>query len=168
VKGREYRLAELIQDDDLAAAMEGGHYATFYLSPRDYHRVHAPLAADLVGVSWLAGDRFSVAPGVLARRPGVLARNERAVLELSSELGPYYLVMVGALNVGRIRVVGLTPGHDGAVEPPLERDRGAELARFEMGSTIVLISPPGGPRSIKGLELGDPVRLGQAIGSFST
>ncbi|MCH2107102.1 MAG: phosphatidylserine decarboxylase, partial [Planctomycetes bacterium] len=147
--------------------LEGGFAWTIYLSPRDYHRIHSPETARLTETAHLPGARHSVAPKVLARRE-VLSINERVVLRLETERGPLLLVLVGALNVGRIRVKGVQPDHTGALDPPLERARGAELARFEMGSTIVLISPPGGPRSIEGLELGDPVRLGQAIGSSST
>ncbi|MAB79105.1 MAG: phosphatidylserine decarboxylase [Planctomycetes bacterium] len=162
-KGMAYPLAELLGGASDGKALEGGQAFTIYLSPRDYHRVHAPLAADLVRVSWLAGDRFSVAPGVLSRRPRVLARNERAVLELSSELGPYYLVMVGALNVGRIRVVGVAPGTtpDAARTPHFER--GAELARFEMGSTVVLVFPAGLVDPL-GLAQGAPLKLGEPLG----
>jgi len=134
-----------------------------YLSPRDYHRVHAPEDCELERVSWAQGSRYSVAPKVLERRAGVLCGNERAVLRLATLTGPLMLVMVGALNVGRIRVVGVPQGTS---KPPTPKSfgRGAEIARFEMGSTIVLIAPPGGPQPLAGLGIGDPVRMGMPIG----
>jgi len=141
-KGMSYPVATLLGGAADEGGLEGGFAWTIYLSPRDYHRVHTPLEGTLQRVVWLPGDRFSVAPGVLARRPGVLAGNERAVLEMRSELGTYYLVMVGALNVGRIRVVGVPTGESPGEEKP-HFARGAELARFEMGSTVVLVFPPG-------------------------
>jgi len=158
-KGREYTLEELLGPGDDAAALEGAWTATIYLSPRDYHRVHAPLAASLTGVSWMAGDRRSVAPKVLERVPRLLATNERAVLRLTAPGRELRLVMVGALNVGRIRVVGVGPGCTPA--DPLPLARGDELARFEMGSTVVLVVPGCAP--LAGLEPGAKLRLGQAL-----
>ena len=150
-KGRAYSVSELVGDPERAARLEGGWAWTIYLSPRDYHRVHAPEAARLLHVEWIDGARHSVAPKVLARRDRVFVDNERAALHLEGERFAYTLVMVGALNVGRIRVVGVEPGRSPAPRtgtgtsphhaPRFER--GAELARFEMGSTIVLLLPPG-------------------------
>ncbi|HEX6883745.1 MAG TPA: archaetidylserine decarboxylase [Planctomycetota bacterium] len=159
-KGSAYGLDELLGGP--AAELEDAFTATIYLSPRDYHRVHAPLAATLEEVRWLPGERRSVAPDVLARRARVLATNERAVLALASEVGRAWLVMVGALNVGRIRVVGVEPGRGPAQR--LDFARGAELARFEMGSTVVLIVP--GARAVAGLAPGDALRLGQRLATF--
>jgi phosphatidylserine decarboxylase len=156
-KGQDYTAAELLAArGDEAARVEGAWSATIYLSPRDYHRVHAPFAAELVEVRWLPGERRSVAPGVLARVPCVLATNERAVLVLDGPCGRAYLVMVGALNVGRIRVVGLTTGT--TPRAPMAFARGAELARFEMGSTVVLVVP--GATALDGLAPGASLRLG--------
>lgn len=170
-KGRPYAVAELLGDERAAAELEGGHAWTLYLSPSDYHRIHCPLDARLARLAWLPGALHSVAPKVLARRPKVLSINERAVLRLECPLpagapghwGVCYLVAVGALNVGRIRVVGVDV-HAPAPKPELSFDRGAELARFEMGSTVVLLSPAEGfvpdPRLVQGLAL----RMGDVIG----
>lgn len=166
-KGHPYPIRDLLGPVGADIDLEGGCAWTIYLSPRDYHRIHSPETARLTEAAHLSGARHSVAPKVLERRR-VLSINERAALRLETERGPLLLVLVGALNVGRIRVVGLTPEHTGPIQPPLERARGAELARFEMGSTIVLISPPGGPQLLEGLKPGDSVRLGQAIGSYAT
>jgi len=163
-KGRTYKVEELTGGLEKGLELEGGFAWTIYLSPRDYHRIHAPVSATLTAVRWLHGDRFSVAPAVLDRRR-VLDVNERAVLRLESASGPFLLVLVGALNVGRIRVVGVPP-HYGPepVRPGTRCERGAELARFEMGSTIVLIAPRGVAVPVADLSPGDAVRLGTRIG----
>lgn len=162
-KGRDYSVAELLAGAAGAEELEGGAAFTLYLSPRDYHRVHSPVEARLREVRWSEGDRRSVAPRVLERRDRVLAGNERAVIVLDAPAGPVYLVMVGALNVGRIRVVGVEPG---AAQPagPLQLARGAELARFELGSTVVLVLPPGRVAPAAGIAPGDELRLGQPLG----
>jgi len=158
-KGREYDVDELLAG--AGRGIERGVAITIYLSPRDYHRVHAPLAARLVDVRWVPGDRRSVAPRTVARVPRLFATNERAVLCLESDEGPWFLVMVGALNVGRIRVVGVEPG--GAPLPGARFERGAELARFEMGSTVVLVLPSGMVQGVLPIEPGGALRLGQPI-----
>lgn len=160
-KGRAYPVAELLDNEDAARALEGGHAWTIYLSPRDYHRVHAPLTCELAGVRWLPGELFSVNPRVLARREKVLSINERAVLRLATADGPVWLVMVGALNVGRIRVVGVAAGAD--VDAPSRFERGDDLARFELGSTVVLLTPPGRFEPVGTLALGGQLRLGQPL-----
>jgi phosphatidylserine decarboxylase len=163
-KGRSYAVAELLAGAADGLDLEGGTAWTIYLSPRDYHRVHAPLAGTLAEVRWVGGGRSSVKPAVLARRERVLVTNERAVLRLATARGPLFLVMVGALNVGRIRIVGVPQGAAPAAAGR-EFARGDELARFELGSTVVLIAPPGGPRPI-GPAAGAPVRMGEPIGRW--
>lgn len=163
-KGRTYALRDLrggIGDD---VDWSGGHQWTLYLSPRDYHRIHAPAACTLTDVRFVRGHLYSVQPKVLARR-AVLDVNERAVLRLETEHGPLLLILVGALNVGRIRVTGVPRDHDGPLAKPRTVARGEELARFELGSTIVLIAPPGGPTPAD-LGHGHAVRLGGRIGSW--
>jgi phosphatidylserine decarboxylase len=162
-KGQDYALGELLGAGAPGTELEGAFTATIYLSPRDYHRVHAPLAAELEEVRWLPGERRSVAPRVLARVPRVLATNERAVLVLRAAPARLYLVMVGALNVGRIRVLGVEPGRAPARALPFAR--GAELARFEMGSTVVLVVPGASPSP--GLDPGATLRLGQRLAELA-
>jgi phosphatidylserine decarboxylase len=161
-KGQRYPLAELLAGAFDSRALEGAWTFTLYLSPRDYHRVHAPVESRLLAVRWIPGERRSVAPEVLARRERLLATNERAVLRLESAAGAYPLVMIGALNVGRIRVVGVAPGAtpEPGREPVLAR--GAELARFELGSTVVLVTPPG-LVPVPGLAPGAVLRLHQPL-----
>jgi phosphatidylserine decarboxylase len=165
-KGRSYSVAELCAGLESGLALDGGTAWTIYLSPRDYHRIHAPDECRLTTVRWFPGSRYSVAPRVLARRL-VLPINERAVLRLETARCTLLLVLVGALNVGRIRVVGVDRERQGELVPPRRFARGAELARFEMGSTIVLIAPAGAAAARAGLAQGDSVRLGQSIGAYT-
>ncbi|MCY2961617.1 MAG: archaetidylserine decarboxylase [Planctomycetota bacterium] len=165
-KGRSYPVAELCGGLEQGLELEGGSAWTVYLSPRDYHRIHAPIAARLDAARWIDGERFSVAPKVLDRRR-VLDVNERCVLRLESARGTFLLVLVGALNVGRIRVVGVQPSYaPQPVRPGSRFERGAELARFEMGSTIVLIAPRGVASPTASLASGQGVRLGARIGNL--
>lgn len=165
-KGRPYSVADLCGGLERGLDLEGGSAWTVYLSPRDYHRIHAPVAARLEAARWIDGERFSVAPRVLDRRR-VLDVNERCVLRLASAHGTFLLVLVGALNVGRIRVVGVPPSYAAEpVRPGSDFGRGAELARFEMGSTIVLLAPRGTAAPVAGLAPGNPVRLGTRIGTL--
>ncbi len=160
-KGRTYSLAELLGSPDDARDGEGGYAWTIYLSPRDYHRVHVPAACALGAVRRIPGARFSVAPGVLARRL-VLPINERAVFRLESERGLLWMVMVGATNVGRIKIVG-----DAEAASPARRfAKGEEIARFEMGSTVVLVAPRGVAVPAARIAPGASVRLGEPIGAW--
>ena len=163
-KGVEYPASELLGAAAEGVDLTGAQTWTVYLSPRDYHRVHAPLAGTLERVEWLGAARYPVQAWTTRRVLGLFAANERAVLRLANERGPFFLVMVGALNVGRIRVVGVEPG--GPAPTPLRAfARGEELARFELGSTVVLVLPrPQALAPPPALAPGDPVRLGQAIG----
>ncbi|MCP5023349.1 MAG: phosphatidylserine decarboxylase, partial [bacterium] len=97
--------------------LEGGHAWTAYLGPKDYHRIHAPCTGELTHARWIPGCRYSVQPKVLARRQ-VLAINERCPLRIETPAGPLFMVLVGAVIVGRIRVVGLPPDGDRRVDPP--------------------------------------------------
>jgi len=188
-KGRLYRLAELVADADLAARLTGGSYATIYLSPRDYHRVHAPVGAQVTGFDYLPGALWPVNPRLAARRDGLLARNERVVIRMNAgALGHVVLVMVGAGGVGNIRLAPQlgAPGAPGmagreatssaadsaawrAAREPRRVElsgvnvaRGDELGAFRLGSTVVLLFEPHNAE-LAG-EVGDSVRFGQRIG----
>jgi len=176
-KGHDYQLAELVADAALAARLTEGPYATIYLSPRDYHRIHAPVDAQVLGFDYLPGALWPVNPRVAAHREGLLARNERVVIRLNAgALGHVALVMVGAGGVGNIRIAaGLSdPAPADSADWRRAREprrvelagvhvkRGDELGAFRLGSTVVLVFEP---RAVElGGAVGDAVQFGQAIG----
>jgi phosphatidylserine decarboxylase len=151
-KGRDYSVAELLADDTAATRYADARFITVYLSPRDYHRVHMPLAGRLRETVHVPGQLFSVAPGTVEDVPRLFARNERLVCHFDTDHGPLAMVMVGAMLVSGVETVW-----SGVVIPPYARavtrvgheqadirlERGAEMARFNMGSTVVVLLPPG-------------------------
>lgn len=176
-KGRTYSLAELVVDGELAAELDGGSYATIYLAPRDYHRVHAPIAGRLVRYDYVPGALWPVNPRVAARRDRLLARNERVVMRFDAgTLGPAVVVMIGAAGVGNIRLRHAPqPGwSDSAslrgagerrrIELAADVARGDELGAFQLGSTVVVAFAPGAVElattSARALRFG--ARLGTA------
>ena len=156
---------------------EGGSFATIYLSPKDYHRVHMPLAGDLVEMIHLGGRLFSVNAVTAALVPGLFARNERVVSVFGSDAGPMALVLVGAIFVGGIETVWegeVTPGVPGMSRRRwhytgkgnrVSLGRGEEMGRFNLGSTVVLLLPAGAVTWDPALRPGSKVRLGQRLGA---
>jgi phosphatidylserine decarboxylase len=143
---------------------EGGEYAVLYLSPPDYHRVHAPLQGRVARWSYLPGRLFPVFAACVERVDGVFARNERLVTWLDTDLGRVAVVMLGAFGVGRMTAAYTdlitntgAPARDERPSPPPVLERGAELGRFHMGSTVILFFEPGRVRWE--LELGQRVRV---------
>ena len=172
-KGHDYTITALLGGDaGLAARFEGGHFATLYLSPKDYHRIHMPAAGRLLRMIHVPGSLFSVNPGTARTVPGLFARNERVVCLFEGERGPFAMVLVGATIVGSMATVW-----HGVVNPPrpgrlrawdyaeqrVELARGAEMGRFLLGSTVVMLWPRGPLRFAPGWVAGAPVRLGQAM-----
>lgn len=170
-------------DREAAAALAGGAAATIYLAPRDYHRVHLPIDGSLAALVHLPGDRFSVNPATAQRIRRLFARNERVVFHFRDGSGrPFALVMVGALLVGGIETPwtgtvadlpdpapGPNPGPNPGPARRWELDgpglaRGAEIGRFNMGSTVIALFPPGAVRWDPAFRAGAPVRCRQAIG----
>ena len=172
-KGRAYTLAELLGDTGAASeALEGGHYFTIYLAPHNYHRVHAPLDAQLVRTRYIPGARFSVSRATAAAIPRLFSRNERVVCSFETELGPMIVVLVGALNVSSISTFAHGEIASGATrlwleQPALPVARGGEIGRFNMGSTVVVLLGSASFRFASGLSDGVPVRMGQALGAFA-
>jgi len=170
-KGRSYRLDELVASQTLATRLMGGAYMTIYLSPKDYHRVHAPVDAELVSYDYVPGTLWPVNRWATERRDGLLARNERVVIHMNAgALGDVALVMVGAAGVGNIR---LAHAPDSAtfrgqrerrrIElPGVKVKKGDELGAFRLGSTVVMVFPPG--RATLAGEVAQPVRFGERIG----
>jgi phosphatidylserine decarboxylase len=189
-KGHRFSLEALLGEDALwAGRLHGGLYATLYLAPFNYHRVHMPLAGRLQAAWHIPGRLFSVNSASVARVPQLFARNERIVCAFEGEYGPFVVVLVGALFVGSMSTVWhgeVTPwrARSGAPQPcgasdvprgvhrleprsdaPLWQARGAELGLFNMGSTVLLLLPPGLARWDPGLKAGAAVAVGQGLGS---
>ena len=174
VKGRRYSLAKLLGGAEHAARFAGGDYCTLYLSPRDYHRVHAPLAGVVPAATIIPGRLLPVFSHVVARVDELFARNERLITYLDTpDAGRVAVVMVGATLVGCVRVtydttVRTNVQGQGRVEkryePPRPLARGEQLGLFELGSTVVLVAERG-RLTFAGLSPGQTVRMGQRIGS---
>lgn len=169
-KGTHYRLDALAGSHCGAADFRGGAFATIYLAPRDYHRVHVPARGMLTATSAIPGALFSVNARTEAAVTDLFCRNERLVCRLETDHGPLLVVLVGALIVASIETVwGGAPSpyrqlrHD-RWQRPLER--GHELGRFLLGSTVIVCSAPGRVEWIGGLAPGTRVRMGQRLGTF--
>jgi len=174
-KGHTYSATALLAGDaGLAARFDGGQFATIYLSPRDYHRIHMPCAGRLLRMVYVPGDLFSVNPVMAQGVPGLFARNERVVCLFDTARGPLALVLVGAAIVGSMATVW-----HGTVNPPragaprsfdyagqnIDLAQGAEMGRFMLGSTVVLLWPRGALRFAPDWTPGRAVRMGQAMGA---
>ena len=172
-KGRDFTAAELLgHGADVAAKFEGGSFITIYLSPKDYHRVHMPAEGSLQSTAYVPGDLFSVNGQTAEGVDRLFARNERLACLFGGPDGAFASVMVGAMIVAGIDTVWphRFTGHGRAVvreDFAAETHRfaaGGEMGRFYLGSTVVLLFEPGRARWLEGLQAGDPVRMGQAIG----
>ena len=170
-KGRSYSLAALLgETGEHVDALLGGTYCTVYLSPRDYHRVHAPLDAALTRTRYIPGRRFSVSPATTASIDKIFCRNERAVCWFETAVGPMVVVFVGALNVSSISTFARGEIASGTPqlweEPaPLRVARGAEIGRFNLGSTVVVLFARGAVRWDSRLTIGVSLAMGETLGS---
>jgi phosphatidylserine decarboxylase len=175
-KGRHYSVQDLLGGDATAAARyRGGRFLCIYLAPYNYHRIHMPATGRLTSTLYVPGDLFSVNAVTARAVPRLFARNERVVCEFATVAGCHALVMVGALFVGSIETVW-----SGEINPPprhrrrvftlaagsgLDLLRGAEIGRFNMGSTVVLLFEPGKVVLSPTLSAGTVVRMGEQIAS---
>ena len=173
-KGHHYSTCALLAGDTaLAAEFEHGQFATIYLSPKDYHRIHMPCAGRLLRMVYVPGDLFSVNPTTVRGVPGLFARNERVVCVFDTARGPFVLVLVGATIVGSMATVWhgvVTPPRPGEIkrwdyaDKPVELAKGAEMGRFLVGSTVVLLWPKGTLKFNPDWTPGGAVRMGQMMG----
>ena len=184
-KGIDYSLVNLLGGDDEASRrLANGQFATIYLSPRDYHRLHMPLAGKLIKQTHVPGRLFSVGPHAVRALPDLFTRNERVIAQFETEYGLMALVLVGAMNVAAIETVWdglITPPQHSAIshkiytsgidqteaeQPEVHLTKGAEMGRFNMGSTIIVVleNPT---RWVQELQSGDAVRMGQLIGQLA-
>ena len=175
-KGHHYSTTALVGGDvTLAAEFENGHFATIYLSPKDYHRIHMPCDGRLLRMIHVPGDLFSVNPTTARGVPGLFARNERVVCVFGSAHGLFVLTLVGATIVGSMATVW-----HGVVNPPrsavlrewryddqnITLNQGAEMGRFRLGSTVVMLFPKGPLRFNPAWLAARPVRMGGSMASF--
>jgi phosphatidylserine decarboxylase len=165
--GRPCAISALVGEEE-AKRFEGGSYAVLYLAPPDYHRVHSPIACTVESMDYRGGTLWPVFAAATRKVDDLFARNERLVFHLNSEAGRIAYVMVGAFGVGRIgNVFDETVTNVGGgsavrhLEPNPHVDRGAELGRFELGSTVILLCEPG--RVEWEMEPGQVLRLGRRI-----
>ena len=173
-KGHHYSTCALLAGDAaLAAEFEHGQFATIYLSPKDYHRIHMPCAGRLQRMVYVPGDLFSVNPTTARGVPGLFARNERVVCVFDTARGPFVLVLVGATIVGSMATVWhgvVNPPRPGEIkrwdyaDKPVKLAKGAEMGRFLLGSTVVLLWPNGSLKFNPDWAPGGAVRMGEAMG----
>ncbi|MCF8150912.1 MAG: archaetidylserine decarboxylase [Burkholderiaceae bacterium] len=176
-KGHRYSTTALVGGDEaLAKQFEDGSFATLYLSPRDYHRIHMPCEGRLRRMIHVPGELFSVNPATARGVPGLFARNERVVCVFESAQGPFVLALVGATIVGSMATVW-----HGVVNPPrpghlrewqyedqqLLFQKGDEMGRFLLGSTVVMLFPKAALRFNADWSPQRPVRLGEAMGELA-
>jgi len=180
-KGVYYSLTSLLGgSEERAIPFRGGHFATLYLSPRDYHRIHMPLRGELEEMIYVPGDLFSVNPRTARTVPRLFARNERVITIFQTACGPMALVLVGAMFVANIETVWagvVAPRgpreiltwsyrHRHADAPAIVLEKGEEMGRFNMGSTVILLFGPGAVDWTNALRAAHPVKMGQRIGTF--
>ncbi|WP_019625550.1 archaetidylserine decarboxylase [Thioalkalivibrio sp. ALJT] len=175
-KGHQYTVQELLGGDtDLAQAFAHGHFVTLYLAPRHYHRLHMPLMGTLTHMIHVPGRLFSVAPRIVRHVPRLYARNERVVACFDTPVGPMAMALIGAQNVGSIETVWA-----GEVTPPRGRalsvreypdrditlERGAEMGRFNLGSSVVLLLPDHPLELAEHLAPETELRVRSTLGQF--
>ncbi len=173
-KGLEYTLEALLADTPLASRFRGGPFATIYLSPRDYHRIHFPLGGRILGYRYVPGLLWPVNEASVRHVPGLFTVNERLATLIETRLGLVAVVAVGATIVGRIRayydpaipVSNLKGARSIARDyaAPIPVEKGQELGAFEMGSTVILLAEPGRAALHADLVEGKRVRVGEPIG----
>jgi len=174
-KGHQYSSTALVGGDAaLAQQFDHGHFATLYLSPRDYHRIHMPCDGRLTRMIYVPGDLFSVNPATARGVPGLFARNERVVCVFEGARGPFVLVLVGATIVGSMATVwhgGVNAPRPGRLcewryeEKSIVLKKGDEMGRFLLGSTVVMLFPKSPLQFNAAWQPGGTVRLGEVMAS---
>jgi len=184
-KGRLYGAAQLLEEES-APRYEGGAFLTLYLSPKDYHRIHAPVGGEIRAARHVPGSLLPVNAPSVSHVPELFARNERLICHIDGSVGRVAVVAVGAYNVGRISAAfdpawNAPPGESAwvtnrrglqtaarAYDPPIAVARGDEIMTFHLGSTVVLLFEPGRVTLDPTLKPGDVVRLGREIGRMES
>lgn len=179
-KGHDYSLIELLGgSESTAEPFQGGKFATVYLAPKDYHRIHMPMAGTLKEMVYIPGDLFSVNPLTAQNVPNLFARNERVAAIFETDIGPMAMVLVGATIVASIETIWA-----GTVTPPagkqvfrwsydtqggnkIHLEKGQEMGRFKLGSTIVAIFPKQTVEFLPQNQPGKVTRMGEHFGNFT-
>jgi len=174
-KGKDYSVQDLLANDPVCAELADGYFATIYLSPKDYHRIHMPLSGRLQRMIHVPGRLFSVAPYTARQVPRLFARNERVICVFETDAGPLVMVLVGAMLVSSTETVWageITPNKnkDVTIKDYLEETvylfKGEEMGRFNMGSTVIMLMPSDAIKNFADLRAGDSLKVGQKLGSI--
>ena len=176
-KGQSFSLSELLGGEEATTApFADGEFSTIYLSPKDYHRIHMPMAGTLRQMIHVPGKLFSVNPVTAENVPNLFARNERVVCIFDTASGPMALVLVGAMIVGSVetRWAGVVvPGRRQVTstlyegEQAITFDKGEEMGRFRLGSTVIMVMPKGAVSWNSNQVAGKTVRMGEAFGALA-
>lgn len=176
-KRHNYTIEALVGGDiEYAKRFHDGDFAVIYLSPKDYHRVHLPYAAQLISMTYVPGDLFAVNQATVRQVDGLLARNERLVIRFENEQGSFCLIMVGAIFVGSMETVWegkITPEYQPIIQHWDYEDRdyhfekGQEIGRFNMGSTVVLITPQDTMPQLGQIPNNTPIKMGEALALYA-
>lgn len=176
-KQHPYTLEALLGGDiEYAKTFYNGDSAVIYLSPKDYHRIHLPCDAQLDSMTYVPGDLFAVNPATVEQVEGLFARNERLIIRFHNDQGPFCLIMVGAIFVGSMETVWqgkITPDYRPVIEHWDYRDqnihyqKGDEIGRFNMGSTVVLLTPNGKMPELGQIETNHPIQMGQFLAAYA-
>jgi len=177
-KGHDFSLRELLGGrDDVAAPFDDGLFSTIYLAPKDYHRIHMPIAGKLEQMIFIPGDLFSVNPLTAQNVPNLFSRNERAVAIFSTAVGPMAMVLVGATIVASIETVWagtIGPSKNKEIQywdyqdQQITLEKGAEMGRFKLGSTIVALFPKESINFVDSLQAETTTRLGELFATVNT
>jgi phosphatidylserine decarboxylase len=178
-KGQSFNVTELLGGDaELAQSFMGGDFATIYLSPKDYHRIHMPIKGTLKEMVHIPGKLFSVNPATAEKVPSLFARNERVAAIFDTQAGPMAMVLVGAMIVASIETVwsGLVaPAQNnvkhfqyGDSQASVCLDKGEEMGRFKLGSTVVLLFPEGKTNFETSMTAESAVRMGERFGQINS
>ncbi|MFC6634102.1 archaetidylserine decarboxylase [Microbulbifer taiwanensis] len=175
-KGHDFSLLELVGGDpQIAAQFTGGHFATVYLSPKDYHRVHMPIAGTLKSMTYVPGQLFSVNNVTTETVPRLFSRNERVVCIFETAAGPMAMILVGAMIVASIETVwaGLVTPHKRRVRTtsygdsaPIHLEKGEEMGRFKLGSTVIMLFGADKVRWLESLGAESSVKMGEHFGDI--
>ncbi len=172
-KGRTYNLDTLLAGDDTAANFKDGQFATLYLSPRDYHRIHMPLDGKLTRMIYVPGKLFAVNSHTVRVVDRLFARNERVISYFDTDIGPVAMILVGAINVGSIETVWageITPTKNRSIttsdykDRQIQLKRGEEMGRFNMGSTVILLFCKNRVQWLPNLQADQLVTMGIPMG----